>query len=299
MEAKSKNPPALGRGLAALLNSTKVEDKSGFIPDLEINSISPNPKQPRAKIKPEDLIGLADSIRAHGIIEPLIVTKVSEGKYQLVAGERRWRAAKLAQYAHIPVIVREVSGKDLLELAIIENIQRKDLNPMEEAAALHELYTNYDTKLEELAKKVGKDVSTISNKMRLLKLPLSVQQGLLDTLITESHAYQLLILKSSDALIAAYNIIVRQHLSIRQTEELVRKISLANKEVIPLPNNKKSVIYDEKTLEIETLLSKRLGKGFKLIRKHNGGKLTIPFRSDLELEKLYKYILSGEFSAAT
>jgi ParB family transcriptional regulator, chromosome partitioning protein len=288
----------LGRGLAAILETEPASEISGFIANLPIDQIQPNPHQPRATIKPEDIIGLADSIREYGVIEPLIVANSHEapaGHYQLVAGERRWRAAKLAQLKTIPVIVKDLSNQQLLELAIIENIQRKDLNPIEEATALSMLYTKYRIKLEDLAKKVGKEASTISNKMRLLKLPKPVQQGMLEDKITEGHAYVLLSLKSTDALLAAYNIIVRKKFSVRQTEELVRKISLANKEVLPVCQKQNAVIYDEKTVEIQNNLGTRLGKGFRLIRKKNGGRIVIPFSGDEQLEKLYKYLMSKEF----
>lgn len=290
MPSKAKSR-GLGKGLAALLGPEPQTSETGFVPNLDIDKIQPNPKQPRSRISPEDLIGLADSIREYGIIEPLIVTKAETGEFQLVAGERRWRAAKLAQIKQLPVIIKEASPQQILEMAIIENIQRKDLNSIEEATALAELYNNYRVKLEDISKKVGKEVSTISNKMRLLKLPLKVQQGILDGEVTESHAYILMTLKSKDALLAAYTVVAKKHLSVRQTEEIVRKIALANSAVIPPKPKQNGIVYDKITDEIHTNLTEKLGKGFRLVRRKNGGRIVIPFQSDDQLQALYKFLL--------
>lgn len=291
----------LGKGLAALLEETPVQE-SGFLPALAIEALLPNPNQPRAHIDPEELVGLADSIREHGIIEPLIVTaipaelngpdKPAQAQYMLVAGERRWRAAKLAQLQTVPVIVKDLGRQEVLELAIIENIQRRDLNALEEAIAINELHRTFGIKLEVLQRKLGRDLSTLSNKMRLLKLPKIIQQGLLDGQITESHAYQLLTLKSTDAMLAAYNIVSKTKLSVQQTEDLVRKIQHANREVIPPSQKQNAVIFDEKTIKITDDLSGKLGKGVKLVRHRQGGKLTIPFANDEVLAKIYQYLLT-------
>ena len=325
----------LGKGLAAILSqNTSLNDKgevenssiSGYIPDLDINLVAPNPYQPRISIDDQDLIGLADSIREHGIIEPLIVTtqkaikestarpgnlhrdyfKGVEGfdeskgsetedffaEYLIVAGERRWRAAKLAQMNTIPVMVKDLTPQEILEIAIIENIQRKDLNPLEEAFALSELYNNYRVTLENIARKLGKSPSGISNKLRLLKLPKVVQAGILQGKISESHAYQLLQLQSQDALIAAYNIVTKKQLSVLETEKLVKQITHAHREILPPKENKRSILYDNRTMEIEENLSTKLGKGVKLTRKNKGGgKITIPFQSDEQLDRLYEFII--------
>ncbi len=288
---------ALGKGLSALIEENPNVEETGYIPDLPVEKIVPNPSQPRSEIKPEDLIGLADSIREHGIIEPLIVTE-HEGKYQLIAGERRWRAAQLAQIEAVPVIIKEVTSQQILEMAIIENVQRQDLNPLEEAVAYQELMDTYDVKITDLAKKVGKDKSTISNKTRLLKLPKTVQEGILKEQITESHAYYLLGLKSKDALLAAYNIILKKGLSVRETMELVKKITVANKDVVSVSQKKQALFFDEKILKIEKDLSEKLGKGFKLTKKKKGkgGKITIPFVSDEQLEELYKFIMKQKIT---
>lgn len=298
-----KAKPGLGKGLAAIIQNDPelTLESSGFLPAVPVDAIIPNPKQPRAQIKPDELIGLADSIREHGILEPLIVTQVRDpeklptGQYLLVAGERRWRAAKLAQVETVPVLVKDVSPQQILEIAIIENIQRKDLNPIEEATALAELYNNYRIRLEDLSKKIGKDISTISNKMRLLKLPATIQTGMLNDLITESHAYALLSLKNQDAVLAAYNIVTKQKLSVRQTEDLIRKINLANKDVIPPSKKANAIIYDEKTEKINQELGQILGKGYRLVRKKNGGRIVIPFHDDSQLDALYSFLIARKW----
>ncbi len=286
----------LGQGLSALLANDllKVDGETGFIPNLPLESISPNPKQPRFSVNPEELIGLADSIREHGVIEPLIVTKDPHvaDRYQLVAGERRWRAAKLAKLAHVPVVIKDISPQQILELAIIENIQRQDLNALEEATAIAELHNTYHLKLEDIAKKIGKDISTLSNKMRLLKLPQVVQVGILSRQITESHAYQILALKSTDAILAAFNIIVKKELSVKQTQELVRRILHANKEVFGQNTKQNAVLYDDLTIKITQDLVDKLGKGVKVHRRKNGGSLTLPFNSDEHLQSIYQYLMS-------
>jgi ParB family chromosome partitioning protein len=299
---------SLGKGLAAILGEGNIGPEQGYIPDLDINLILPNPKQPRQSIDTEELVGLADSIREHGILEPLLVTRIPEeersdllrlsqmAEYFLVAGERRWRAAGLAQMQTVPVIIKEVSGRELLEMAVIENIQRKDLNPIEEALAFAELYNNYRVKLEDLSKKLGLSESSISNKMRLLKLPKPVQDGVLEGKISESHAYLVLSLKSKDAMLAVYNQIIKRGLSVRETDEAVRRIAMLNKALEPRKSmGGRSVIYDEKTVEISEKLAEKFGEGFKLRRTKRGGQIVIPFKSDEQLEKLYKYLADKDF----
>jgi ParB family chromosome partitioning protein len=308
-ESRKKKKGKLGKGLGAIFDtdiSQLDRSESGFIPDVPISEIRSNPSQPRKSIEPGELIGLADSIREHGIIEPLIVTELNLGKseesseektkakYQLIAGERRWRAAKLAKLETVPVVVREASPQQVLEIAIIENIQRKDLNPIEEATALKELYSNYRVKLDDIAKKVGKDVSTLSNKMRLLKLPKQIQQGLLNEEITESHAYQILTLKSKDAQIAAFKMTVKKGLSVTELQDYVKEIRLANRNVLPPKDNKNTFVLDEKTKEIQDNLKNVLGKGFRLTRKKDGGKITIPFINDDQLEEIHEFILNNK-----
>ncbi|MFW5702785.1 MAG: ParB/RepB/Spo0J family partition protein [Candidatus Dojkabacteria bacterium] len=287
----------LGKGLSALFeeNPNASFADTGFLPKVNIDSIAANPSQPRRSIAPEDLVGLADSIREHGVIEPLIVTankEIGGADYTLIAGERRWRAALLAQLETVPVIVKEASPQQILEMAVIENIQRQDLNALEEAYAISELHNTFGVKIADIAKKIGKDTSTLSNKLRLLKLPIQIQEGILEGTITESHAYQILTLGSNDARLAAYQLVKKRRLSVRETEQLVKRLDSVNQGKLR-PKAKQNDIIDEKSARIEADLTKILGQGVKLVKKRSGGRLTIPFSSDKQLEKLYELLRSN------
>ena len=217
---------ALGRGLSALISDdSPVNDDHSYIPNLPINQIKPNPYQPRMAIKPETLLELADSIRENGIIEPLIVTQKDDDKYELIAGERRWRAAKLAGEKHVPAVIKEASPRQMLELAIVENIQRADLNPLEEALAFKQLIDNHKLTHTQIAKKVGLSRPAVANKTRLLNLPEVVKKGLLEEKVSEGHARALLGLTSPQAISGAFRKIVQEKLSVRATEELVRRLN--------------------------------------------------------------------------
>src|SRR6185369_13355139 len=194
MEKKS----GLGKGLSALISKEGANTISqGFIPNLPINLVVPNPYQPRIEIKPETLMELADSIREHGVIEPLLVTK-KEDKYELIAGERRWRASKLAGMETVPVVVKEASPLEMLELAIIENVQRQDLNALEEAMSFQQLMTEFNLTHEQISKRIGLSRPAIANKIRLLSLPDEIKKGLLEGKISEGHARALLGLQNGE-----------------------------------------------------------------------------------------------------
>jgi len=189
---------ALGRGLSALFPDTVMsETDQGFF-YCPIESISPNPHQPRQNFSDSELITLADSIKEKGVIQPILVSKTKDG-FQLIAGERRWRASQKAGLDKIPVLIRDVSPAETLELALIENIQRKDLNPIEESSAYHELMQKFHLTQEALSKRVGKDRSTIANFLRLLKLPAIIQQDLIDGRLTTGHARVLVAIESPSA----------------------------------------------------------------------------------------------------
>jgi ParB family chromosome partitioning protein len=278
----------LGKGLSALINTEVISELSqGFIPNLPITLISPNPYQPRMEIKPDQLVELADSIREHGVIEPLLVTKKSEHSYELIAGERRWRASQLAGITTVPVVVKEASPQEMLELAVVENVQRADLNPLEEAMAFEQLISMFDMTHEVISKKVGLSRPAIANKIRLLSLPEDVKRGLLDEKITEGHARALLGLKDQETIIAAYKIILRDNLSVRAVEELVRRLNKGKK----IKKRKDMRIVDEKTTKIETNLRSKFGESVTLARSKKGGKIVIPFKSDSELDKILKNLL--------
>ncbi len=278
----------LGKGLDALISKETMDKLNpAYIPDLPIEQIIANPYQPRAEMNPEKLVELADSIREHGIIEPLIVTKKSATQYELIAGERRWRAAKLAQLEHVPVVVKEASPQQMLELAVVENVQREDLNPLEEALAFEQLVNMFNLTHKDIATKVGYSRPAVANKLRLLALPNDLKRLLLEDKISEGHARALLGLNSPEAMEAAGKIIVRDQLSVRAVEELVRRLNQGHKE----PQKRSMRIVDEYTMNLEGSLQKRYGEKVKLFRSAKGGKIVIPFGDDKELEAIYKSLI--------
>lgn len=283
-----KKKSGLGKGLSALINETSVSNLSqGFLPKLPIKLITPNRYQPRAEIKPEKLVELADSIREHGVIEPLLVTKKSDNSYELIAGERRWRAAQLAGMETVPVIVKEASPQEMLEIAVIENIQREDLNALEEGMAFEQLIKEFGLSHEQISTRVGLSRPAIANKIRLLGLPDEIKKGLIDEKITEGHARALLGLKNQETIIAAYKIILRDSLSVRAVEELVRRLNKGRK----APKAKHMRIIDDKTTRLEQSLQENYGEKVTLMRSKRGGKIVIPFKNDKELDKIIKKII--------
>ncbi|MDQ6985907.1 MAG: ParB/RepB/Spo0J family partition protein [Candidatus Dojkabacteria bacterium] len=278
---------ALGQGLSALIDKSSVNEISnGFIAKLPINLVVANPYQPRAQMNPEKLVELADSMREYGVIEPLLVTKKSENNYELIAGERRLRAAKLAGLKFVPVVVKEATPKEMLELAVIENIQREDLNALEEGLAFQQLSESFKMTHEQISKKVGISRPAIANKIRLLTLPEDIKKGLLEEKISEGHARALLGLKSEETMIATYKIILRDKLSVRAVEELVRRLNKGQMKTKKSTNR----IIDKKTLSIETGLRERFGKSVSLARTKKGGKIVIPFKDDSELDDIVEKI---------
>ncbi|HRX43641.1 MAG TPA: ParB/RepB/Spo0J family partition protein [Candidatus Dojkabacteria bacterium] len=275
----------LGKGLAALIDSKEIDNSSSsYREKFDITKILPNPFQPRMRIEPNELIGLADSIRESGVIQPLIVTKdKNSDKYLIIAGERRFRAAQLAGLKYVPIVIKESSPQQMLELALIENIQRQDLNPIEEAFAFTQLQDEFGLPQDEIATKVGLNRVTISNKMRLLKLPEPVKEVVLNETISEGHARALLGIKDEESLVAATDIVIKRGLSVRQTESLVRKI-----------NYGKSAKY--KTLQTDypdllrygEELTKKIGYSTSVRRLSKGGRVIIRFLSKNDLEDLLR-----------
>lgn len=192
---------------------------------LDINQLQPNPLQPRGAITPESLVDLVDSIREHGILEPLVVAKTPAG-FQIIAGERRWRASKLAGLTHVPVIIRETSPKGMLEMALVENVQRVDLNPLDRAKGFERLMNEFGLTTSEIAVRIGKSVAYVSNSLRLLSLPDALKDGLLSGLITEGHARALAAIDDSNLMIEAYKIVLRESGSVRRAEELARRMKV-------------------------------------------------------------------------
>ena len=276
----------LGRGLGALIPET--EQSPGGVAQVPVLAITPNPLQPRTVVDPEALSELAASIREHGLIQPLIVTQQGPDRYQLIAGERRWQAARMAGLAQVPVIVKEATPQQALEIALVENIQRADLNPLEEAVAFRQLVDEFDLTQEQVADRVGKSRVTVTNTMRLLRLPAAVKQALLDGTIREGHARTLLALPTKEAQVAALKTVITKGQSVRQTEELVRRLMAE-----PEPPKPAEPVPPE-VQALEEGFRETLGTKVSLFRNRKGrGRLVIHFFSEEELQALYDVIVGG------
>lgn len=278
----------LGKGLEALIPG--AEEGTAAAPgvaEIPLGSITPNPHQPRSAIRDQDLVELAASIEEHGIIQPLIVTRLA-GEYQLVAGERRWRAARLAGLSTVPALVKDVAPSEVLELALVENVQRADLNALEEATAYQQLSEEFGMTQEQVARRVGKSRVAVSNTLRLLKATPAVQEALLEGRISEGHARALLGLKQAEAQEAALKTVLKQELSVRQTEELVQRLLGQRREKQP----KREASPETKVLEAE--FREALGTKVSLTRSGAGGRIVIHFYSEEELDALYERIVGRE-----
>jgi ParB family chromosome partitioning protein len=277
----------LGKGLDALIPGEVTEQNpSSSEVFIQTNMIVPNPLQPRDHMNSEDLEDLANSIREHGVLQPLVVSfDQLTGMYTLIAGERRLRASKLAGLDTVPVIVREVTNQERLELALIENVQRADLSALETAEAYRQLAEDFHLSHDEISTRVGKSRVTVTNTLRLLKLPDPVLKALADNDITEGHARALLGLNTAQAQNAALQTIINNGLNVRQAEELVRKM-LGHK---PASTDPKPVLPEIK--EIEDRLQTKLGTRVSLHHGQKGGSLTIHYYSDEELDSLVSQLL--------
>ena len=276
----------LGRGLGALIPET--EEPSGGVAQVPVLAITPNPQQPRTVVDPDALAELAASIREHGLIQPLIVTQQGPDRYQLIAGERRWQAARMAGLAQVPVIVKEATPQQALEIALVENIQRADLNPLEEAVAFRQLVDEFSLTQEQVADRVGKSRVSVTNTLRLLRLPAAVKQALLDGTIREGHARTLLALPTKEAQVAALKTVMTRGLSVRQTEELVRRLTAE-----PEPPKQVEPVSPE-IQALEEDFRETLGTKVNLYRSRKGrGRLVIHFFSEEELQALYDVIVGG------
>ena len=271
----------LGKGLDALMPESSGQNTASGALLVNISKIIPNPRQPRYQMRPEDLQELAESIREHGIIQPLLVTQEDgyDG-YTLIAGERRLRAAKIAGLEAVPVIVRQVTDQQMLELALIENVQRADLTPLETAEAFRQLNESFGLSHEEIAQRVGKSRVTVTNTLRLLKLPKSVREALAEGLISEGHARALLGLSNPQGQTSALQTILKQDMTVRQTEELIRRLS-GEKTSQPAIKTLDPVIN-----ELEEKLSSRLGTKVTIHHGKKGGSVVIHYYSDEELDTI-------------
>jgi ParB family chromosome partitioning protein len=278
----------LGRGLDALIPGAPAEETPlTGVAQIAVAAIGRNPRQPRARLEPTELEELANSIREHGVIQPLIVAQTAyPGQYTLIAGERRLEASRLAGLATVPAIVREASEQQLLEVALVENIQRLDLGPLETALAYKHLADDFGLSHEAIAAKVGKKRVTVTNTMRLLRLPQTILESLAAGEITEGHARALLQLPAAEAQLAAYATVVHKGLSVRQTEELVNQLQGEKPRRAPKPA--KNAEADA----LATRLRDRLGTKVTLRRGRGGdGTIILHFYSDEELNSITGKIL--------
>lgn len=277
---------ALGRGLDALFSQDgERSTREDGILTISIEQIIPNPRQPRMAMDSDQLAELAASIKSHGLIQPLIVTETVEG-YVLIAGERRWRASRMAGLAQVPVIVKETTPQDMLELALIENIQRADLNALEEAHAYRQLIDEFGLTQEDVAERVGKARSTVANLLRLLNLPEGVQQAVVEGRLSGAHARALLPLPEPEMQLAAMNQAIRMSLSVRQTEVLVANLMAQQK---PEPKPRKQL--SPELAEIQSRFESALGTRVNIEKGVKGGRVVIHFYSDEDLNSLYESIV--------
>lgn len=291
----AKPKGGLGKGLGALIPTTVPH-----IVEVPVEAVLPNPRQPRYHIDPDALAELAASIREHGVLQPLVVTElpselsqeplgfqVPASRYQLIAGERRLEASKLAGRPTVPVLVKEASPQESLEWALIENVQRADLNALEEATAYRHLIDEFGLTQEQVAERVGKSRFTVANSLRLLHLPEDAKENLASGEITEGHARALLALDDRDVLLRALRLVTAKGMSVRQTEELARRLARAPVAERQHPER----VLDAQTGALEDEFRDALGTKVELHRSKKGGRLVVYFYSEEELEGIYGVIV--------
>ena len=290
----------LGKGLDSLIpdnKSSKMVKKTVEAPKtpenvsgqimMKINEVEPNREQPRKNFEEDALLELADSIKQFGVLQPLIVQKKKD-YYEIIAGERRWRAAKLAGVKEIPVIIKEYTDQEIVEISLIENIQRENLNPIEEAMAFKKLLTEFHLKQDEVAERVSKSRTAVTNSMRLLKLSDKVQQMIVDDMISTGHARAILAIDDPEQQYILANKIFDEKLSVRETEKLVKDIKNPKKEK-PKKEIQNSFVYEN----LEERMKSVIGTKVHVNHKPNGkGKIEIEYYSDSELERIFELLMS-------
>jgi len=275
---------ALGKGLSALI--PEKEKATGII-ELDINAIVPNEYQPRRSFKDESLRELASSIKEKGIIQPVIVKKVNTNSYRLITGERRWRAARIAGITKLPAIVKDAAPAEALELALIENIQREDLNPLETAEAFQRLINEFNLTHDELSRKVGKDRATVTNYLRILKLSPEIKSWIAEGSLSIGHAKALLQVENASAQVDAARKILQRGLSVREAETLTKRLSS------PSVSKRRTLALKDPQIEsLEEKLRQSLGTKVKLIHKgKKGGRIEIEYYSLEELDRLLEILM--------
>lgn len=289
----------LGKGLDSLIPENKSvkpavkpekEEESVKTGEqmLKINQVEPNREQPRKHFEEDALLELADSIKQYGVLQPLLVRKRKD-YYEIIAGERRWRAAKLAGVKEVPVIIKEYTEQQAVEIALIENIQRENLNPIEEAMAFKKLLTEFNLKQDEVAERVSKSRTAVTNSMRLLKLGEKVQQMIIDDMITTGHARALLAIDDEEQQYLLATKIFDEKLSVRETEKLIKSLKNPKKQVKVVKTVENAFVYDD----LAEKMKRVLGTKVSISPKGNGkGKIEIEYYSDDELERMFEMITS-------
>jgi ParB family chromosome partitioning protein len=275
---------SLGKGLGAIFSDLidETPDKPNFIM-CGIEELIPNKFQPRKFFDGEEQKNLVLSIKKNGIIQPIVVRRLDSG-YEIIAGERRWRAAQAAQLKTVPVIIKEADDVEVAELSLIENIQREDLNPIEEAQAYQSLINTFHLSQEEISARTGKDRSTIANSVRLLKLPAEIQEALVQKTISSGHARALLSLNSREEQVSALKDIIKKQLNVRQTENAVKTIK-------NVPSDPIKAKKSDDILEIENTLSRTMMTSVTINQKRKGGTIQIKYRDSEDLNRLIRHML--------
>ena len=277
----------LGRGLGALIDDFSVPESAQAVTSLPLQKVEPNPNQPRHRFDEEELQALADSISEHGILQPLAVRKMEGGFYQIIAGERRWRAARLAGLQEVPVVVVEADDKTVMELALIENLQRQDLNPMEEAEGYRVLTEEYGLTQEEAAARVGKSRPAVANALRLLALPDEVRELVEKGELSAGHARAILSLPTKTKQKTAAQRILALRLSVRQAEAMCKRLAAEEKK--PEPPKHTGVDY---VAECEKALSRRLDRKVRIVNGKRKGRFELEFYGEDDLQRLYEILLA-------
>jgi ParB family chromosome partitioning protein len=276
---------ALGRGLSALLADSLAQGDE--LLEIDIDLIEPNPDQPRYNFNEDKLNELAQSIKVNGLVQPILLRRVSNGRYQIVAGERRWRAAQKAGLHKVNSVIRSIPDAKLLELALIENIQRQELNPIEEAQAYQKLIQTLGLTQDEVAQRVGKERSSIANYLRLLKLPEEIQQMLINDLLSMGHARALLGLDSEEEQLRLAKEVVARKMSVRETEQAVKRAVPGNQ----IKESSTPRQNDANIRAAELKIKRHLGTQVKIHLDQNGGRIEIEFGSMTELDRIYSIIM--------
>jgi ParB family chromosome partitioning protein len=289
------NRKALGRGLSALLGESsnpESESKEGFV-EIDIDLITPNAEQPRTRFTESNLDELAQSIKVNGVVQPILVRKKGNG-YELVAGERRWRASQRAGLTKIPAVVKDISDDKVLELALVENIQRQELNAIEEAKAYRKLIDSIGLTQEMVASRVGKDRTFIANYLRLLRLPDDIQGLVSEEKISVGHARALLMADNHDVQRRVAQSIIEMSLSVRETEKAVKRINRGDTQVTGKTEVKPKLDANYKAAE--TKLRRKFGTQVRIIPdgRGTGGKIELEYFGEADLDRLYQLMLSGE-----